>query len=99
MSEQEIGEISSTHFDVKLDQLENIYSQDRDEISKVNLKYDLSSRKKDTASVTIELWLHWLTFGTKVEIISHYWEIFVVILQENFLLLRWRRNVSWCFRR
>ena len=32
-----------------------------------------------------------------MEVTSNHLDKFVVVLQENFLLLRWRRNVSRCF--
>lgn len=56
--------MSSTYIDVDLDTRLNEYSQDKDDICKVDLKYNSSSRKKDTASVSVEVWLYWLDAGS-----------------------------------
>ena len=71
----------------------NEYSQNKDDICKVYLKYNSSSRKKDTASVPVELWSYWLNDGTQAVTTSNLWGKYFVVLQEKFPLLQWRRNV------
>ena len=53
------GKVSAYYFDEVLDRKLNDYSKNKDAICKVNLKYNSSSKKKDTAAVPIELWLYW----------------------------------------
>ena len=91
--------VSTSYFDEVFDRKLNGYSKDKDAICKVNLKYNSSSRKKDTAAVPIELWLYWLNAKTQVEITTDIWGKHVVVLQETFLLLRWIKNVLQCFGR
>ena len=95
--ENKRGKVSSSYFDVDLDLRLNDYSQDKDEMCKVNLKYSSSPRKKDTASVPVELWTYWLNAGTQVVVTSNFWDKYVVVLQDKFLLLRWRMNFLRCF--
>ena len=92
-------EIRSSYFDVELDQSVLEYSQDRDEIGKVTLKYDSSSGMNYTASVSIELWLYWLNAGTQINVTLNHCDKFVGVLQGKFLLLYLRSNVSRCFGR
>ena len=66
--ESKRGKVSTSYFDEVFDRKLNSYSKDKDAICKVNLKYNSSSRKKDTAAVPIELWLYWLNAGTQVKI-------------------------------
>ena len=93
------GKVSASYFDEVFDRKLIDYSKDKNAMCKVNLKYNSSSRKKDTAAVPIELWLYWLNAGTQVEITPEIWDKYVVVLQETFLLLRWRKNVLRCFGR
>ena len=82
-----------------LDLCLNEYSQHKDEICKVNLKFSSSSRKKNTVSVPVELWSYCLNTGTQVNITSNLWEKYVVVLQNKVLLLRWKSNVPRCLGR
>ena len=54
-------------------------------------------KKKDDAPVPIELWLYWLDAGLDYSVSLDDWNKNVVILQEKFLLRRWRQNVLRSF--
>ena len=54
-------------------------------------------QKCDDAYVTTEYWLHWLNEGLGDKLSQEEWDSCVTVIQENFLLLRWRRNVTSSF--
>ena len=56
-----------------------------------------TAKKKDDAPVPVELWLYWLNAGLSYSFSLEDWRKSVVVLQEKFLLLRWRRNVMKSF--
>ena len=52
-----------------------------------------TAKKKDDAPVPVELWLYWLNAGLGYSFSLKDSSKSVVVLQEKFLLLRWRRNL------
>ena len=55
------------------------------------------SKKDDDTAVPTHLWLHWLNEGVSKVITVEQWDTFIPVLQEQFLLLRWRRNLTRSF--
>ena len=54
-------------------------------------------KKYDDFFVPTEHWLHWLNDDREAKLSQEEWECNVAIIQECFLLLRWRRNVTRSF--
>ena len=54
-------------------------------------------KKCDYASVPTEYWLHWLNEGRGCKLSQGGWGSCVTVIQESFLLLRWKRNVTRSF--
>ena len=64
------------------------------ELPPVTTKLQSVDKKCDDASVRTEHWLHWLNEGREDKLSQEEWDFYVAVIQENFLLLRWRRNVA-----
>ena len=52
------------------------------------------SKKDGEAEIPTHLWLRWLNEGVSKIITMEEWNTFVPVVQETFLLLRWRRHVT-----
>ena len=57
----------------------------------------LVSKKRDDAPIPIALWLYWLNGGLCNSITAVDWEESVVVIQEKFLLVRWKRILMRSF--
>ena len=55
------------------------------------------SKKDDEAEVPTELWMRWLNEGIRHKISKSEWDEFIPVIQDRFLLLRWRRNLTRSF--
>ena len=64
-----------------------------------NDNYDKTNKKNDDTDITIYLWLDKIHTFTAFQITKEQWDTGIVVIQENFLVLRWRRNVTRCFSR
>ena len=54
---------------------------------------DSVSKKRDDAPIPIVCWLYWLNSGLDYDISPVDWNKYVVVLQERFLLVWWKRNL------
>ena len=52
------------------------------------------SKKDDDAAIPTHLWLQWLNDGDSKVITVDQWDKFILVLQDQFLLLRWRWNLT-----
>ena len=57
----------------------------------------LLDKKCNDTSVPTEYWSHWLNDGRGDKLYQGEWDSCVTVIQESFLLLRWRRNVTSSF--
>ena len=51
------------------------------------------SKKRDNAPVPVELWLYWLNARISIPLSFDEWNSYVTIIQEIFMLTRWKRNL------
>ena len=65
--------------------------EDREEVQ--------DAKKKDDAPVPVELWLYWLNAGIRTCLTLKEWNQHVTVIQEQFLLVIWKRNVARNFSR
>ena len=52
------------------------------------IKEEGDSIERDNAPIPVELWLYWLNDGLQLELNLSQWQNYVVVLQEEFLVLR-----------
>ena len=57
----------------------------------------VTDKKDDDAPVPVEFWLKWLNHGLSSKLSMSEWVTNITVIQERFLLLRWRRNVTKSF--
>ena len=55
------------------------------------------SSKNDDAAIPLHLWLKWLNLGLRQKLTMNSWKRDISAIQEKFLLLRWRRNMTSSF--
>ena len=64
-----------------------------DELNSKVKSCDSVSKKRDDAPIPIVCWLYWLNSGLEYDISPSDWNKYVVVLQERFLLVWWKRNL------